>query len=87
MAEIISHNKLPRMRGIRQAIEELKQLDPNTALTERALRRLIITGELPSVRIGAKYLINMDVLISYLYNGTIATENKEQAPGIHMIAE
>lgn len=70
MAEIISLHKPPRMRGIKQAIEELRSSDPDTAFTEKALRRIILSGELPSVRCGAKYLVNMDVLINYLYNGT-----------------
>lgn len=61
---------LPRIRGIKEAIGELKEYDPETALTERGLRRLVITGEIPSVQIGTKYLINMDVLTNYLYDGT-----------------
>ena len=56
----------PPMRGIRQAISELRAADPNTALTERALRRLVLSAELPSVKVGRKYLINMNVLNSYL---------------------
>lgn len=56
MTDTLTH-KPPHMRGIKQAIEELRQLDPHTALTEKALRRLILTHEIPSVRIGAKYLI------------------------------
>ena len=43
------------MRGIKQAITELKQNDPETALTEKALRRLVLTGAIPSVKIGTKY--------------------------------
>lgn len=69
MAEIISLHKPPRMRGIKQAIEELRAADSGTALTEHALRRLILSGALPSVRCGTKYLINMDVLTDYLYKG------------------
>ncbi len=61
---------LPRIRGIKEAITELKEYDPLTALTEKGLRRLVITDEIPSIRIGTKYLINMDVLIDYLYDGT-----------------
>lgn len=78
----------PRMRGIKQAIEEMKANDPNTALTERALRRLVLTGEVPSVRIGAKYLINMDILENYLFSGTASDNNIEHtAAGIRKIAE
>lgn len=86
MAEIISLHKPPRMRGIRQAIEELRAADTDTALTEHALRRLILSGELPSVRCGTKYLVNMDVLTEYLYNGTRGSDELA-APGIRKIAE
>lgn len=57
MTDTLTIHKPPHMRGIKQAIEEIRQTDPNTALTEKALRRLISTHEIPSVRIGAKYLI------------------------------
>ena len=63
---------LPRMRGLKQAIAELRLADPNTAFTEKALRRLILNGDLPSVRCGVKYLVNMDVLENYLYKGSQA---------------
>lgn len=52
----LTATKPPHMRGIKQAIEEIKQADPYTALTEPALRRLIISKEIPSVRVGTKYL-------------------------------
>ncbi len=89
MAEIIElHSKPPRMRGIRQAIEELKQLDPDTALTEKALRRLVLTDAIPYVRIGAKYLINMDILSDYLYKGSCGGGDEASAAGgIRKIAE
>lgn len=86
MAEMVSLHKPPRMRGVKQAINELKSTDPNTALTERALRRLILTGEIPSVRIGAKYLVNLDTLEAYLYNGSRGSEDVAAA-GIRKIAE
>ncbi len=70
MTETNLLHKPPRMRGIKQAIDELKQFDSNTALTEHALRHLILSGALPSVRCGTKYLLNMDVLIDYLYKGS-----------------
>ena len=78
--------KPAHMRGIKQAIEEIKQADPYTALTEKALRRLILTKEIPSVKIGAKYLINMDVLNNYLFTGTTESE-QITAAGIRKIAE
>lgn len=70
-------HKPPRMRGIKQAIEELRSADPNTAFTESALRRLILNGDLPSVRCGTKYLVNMDALENYLRDGSCSTNLKQ----------
>lgn len=56
----------PRMRTAPEAIAEIKAVDPKTALTERALRRMINSGELPSVSIGSKKLVNLDILFEYL---------------------
>lgn len=86
MINTIPTRKTAHMRGIKQAIEEIKQADPYTALTEKALRRLILTKEIPSVKIGAKYLINMDVLNNYLCTGTTESE-PITAAGIRQIAE
>ncbi len=77
-------NNLPRMRGIRQAVEEIKTADPKTALTEKALRRLILSGVLPSVVVGRKYLINLDTLERYL-SGEIIRESENS--GIRIISE
>lgn len=57
---------VPRMRTIEQAAAIIKEIDPDSALTKTALRRLVTTGKIESVRIGTKYLINLDSLISYL---------------------
>ena len=78
---------LPRMRGIKQAIAELKQTDPGTALTEKALRRLVLTKAIPSVRVGTKYLINLDTLYDYLYRGGDTEETAAPVGVIRKIAE
>ena len=57
---------MPRMRTIDQAFAWLRETDPETAFTKTALRRLVVTGQLPSVRIGSKYLIDLDVLAEFL---------------------
>ena len=77
-------NNLPRMRGIKQAVEEIKTADPKTALTEKALRRLILSGVIPSVVVGRKYLINLDTLERYL-SGEIIRESENS--GIRVISE
>lgn len=75
------------MRGIKQAIEELKKTDKNTAFTEKALRRLIISGEIPSVRIGKKYLVNMRVLNEYLCGCCISNDINKNGGGIRAVVE
>lgn len=56
----------PRMRTIDQAAAWLRENDPDCAFTKTALRRLVVTGQFPSVRIGAKYLIDLDRLADFL---------------------
>ena len=75
----------PRMRGIKTALAEVKAADPNTALTERALRRMVLTGTIPSVRVGTKYLISLDRLFGYL--GSTSASETAEAPAIRRIAE
>ena len=63
-----SNIKLPRMRTIKEAAAELKALDEHTAVTEYHIRQLALSGVLPRVQAGKKYLINLDLLIEYLTN-------------------
>ena len=51
-----------RMRTIDQAAAYIQQSDPETAITKTALRRLVTTGQLPSVRVGVKYLVSLEAL-------------------------
>lgn len=60
----------PRMRTAPQAIAELKKIDPDTAFTLRALRRMMNNGEIPVTKIESKRLVNLDTLLSVLANGT-----------------
>ena len=55
-----------RMRTAEGALQIIKQQDPETAVTLRAIRRLINTGAIPCVPVGRKKLVNVDGLISYL---------------------
>ncbi|MBQ6265777.1 MAG: hypothetical protein IJK60_10045 [Clostridia bacterium] len=73
----------PKMRTAEQAIEELKRVDPETALTVRAVRRMISTGEIPFVRVGNKFLFDFNVLCDYLSGGsqTVSTQSTENRSG------
>lgn len=54
------------MRTIDAAAAEIRAADPHTALTKTALRRLVVSGALPSVRVGTKYLLDLEILDNYL---------------------
>lgn len=75
------------MRGIKQAIAEIKAADPHTALTERGLRSLINSGAVPCVRIGRKMLVNMNILSAYMKCGTEAAEKRTGAEKIRAVKE
>lgn len=63
-----------RMRTIDQAMEYVRMADPETALTKTALRRKVISGEVPSVKAGKKYLIDLDRLDDALFGSGAETE-------------
>ena len=60
----------PRMRTISEAVSEIRAADPNSAVTPYRVRQLILSGVLPSVRAGNKYLVNLDLLLEYLNEPT-----------------
>ena len=53
---------IPKLRGIKESYEWLKQQDPDTELKLRGYKTLIEQGKIPSVRRGRKYLIDIDTL-------------------------
>ena len=77
----------PPMRSIKQAVEEIKATDPNTALTYNALRQLVLKGVIPHVKAGAKYLVNLNTLYRYLNEGVVAEQQPLTFSGIRRIKE
>ena len=73
------------MRTIDEAAAFLRQADPNTAVTKTALRRLIRSGEIPSVRVGAKYLVDLGVLDEF-FGGQTAKRQTIQSGTIRPLA-
>ena len=78
---------MARMRTLPETAAYLKEQDPQTAVTLTALRRMVKTGELPSVTVGVKRLINLDVLISHLGNETPQSIQQIPVSGIRPIPE
>lgn len=57
---------VPRMRLLKEAAEEIKTVDPGTAVTPYFIRQLTLEGKIKSVMAGRKRLINLDDLLRYL---------------------
>jgi len=71
---------MTKIRTIRQAYEELKNNDPNTAITPHAIRRFILNGNIPAFMAGQKYLISMENLENYINNPQL--KQREDAYGV-----
>lgn len=65
---------MPKMRTIAEAARHIQAVDPETSLTETALRRLVVTGALPSVKVGVKYLLDLHALEDFLAGRGRATK-------------
>lgn len=83
--------KQVRMRYITQAVTELHQLDPNTPVNARLIKRLVNQGIIPSVPVGNgnRRLINFDTLLEYLENpqAPATTADDNTVHGIRRIEE
>jgi len=56
---------MTKIRTINQTIQLLKEKDPYTAITERALRKAIKDNLIPYRTIGNKVLLNFDLVCDY----------------------
>lgn len=56
MNDLYSISKIPRMRTVHEAAEELKKFDSGTAVTEYHIRQLTINNVIPRVKAGKSIL-------------------------------
>ena len=75
------------MRTINEAAEHFKKIDPHTALTKTAVRRLVNTGVVPSVRIGNKALVSLEALDEYLSGAQHRTEHRPDTGVIRRVVD
>lgn len=69
-----------KMRLITEAYAEIKEADPNTAITMTAFRRLVLDGRIPSIMIGNKRVVSMESVESFFQYGDreiIATDTNK----------
>ena len=58
---------MARIRTLKRAIEELKKDDPNCDLTLSALRRKVLSNEIPYSKSGIKYLVDVDIIKDIIF--------------------
>lgn len=46
------------------------QCDPETAITEYRIRQLVVSGTVPSTKVGRKYLVTIEALENYFNTPT-----------------
>ena len=62
--------KLRRMRTIRQALAEIKEIDPNTGLNYNFVNKLCEENKIHNIIVGQKKrLLDLDELLNYFMNG------------------
>ena len=61
-------NTIParRMRTLQAGYAEIKAQDPDTCLTEYALRQMLLDGTIPTVRVGSKRLFDVSTVWEYI---------------------
>lgn len=68
---------MAKLRTLSESYNYIKAQDPDTAITANALRRLVVSGQVPRVMIGKKYLLDMEALQEFLKG----TKPEEVLPG------
>ena len=54
---------MTRIRTIPDAYNHLKTLDPETSITPYFIRQMIIEGQVPYMKAGKKFLVDVDALV------------------------
>lgn len=67
---------IPRMRTIREAYGWLKNQDPETCLSYNAFRKIVLKGNIPALKIGNRYLLNVDAILPALQKALYCARDK-----------
>ena len=68
---------IPKIRRMVDAIQEIKSIDPETALTHRYIRTMVETKKITTIKYGYAWVVNMDEL--YAYFTTSGVQSDEDA--------
>lgn len=55
-----------KIRTVNTAFEEIKTKDPHTAITKNAIRNLLASGVIPSLKVGTRTIFDLNDLEAYI---------------------
>ncbi len=58
-----------KLRTVTKAIEEIKKIDPNSAITKNYLRNLALNGQIRTFMASSRRLYDMDSIFSFFNAG------------------
>jgi hypothetical protein len=58
-----SHNA--KFRTVKTAYEEIKRIDPDTAISKYAIQQAVYGGYVPAKMVGTKHVFNLNDLLDY----------------------
>ena len=64
------------MRTIREAYGWLKNQDPETCLSYNAFRKIVLKGNIPALKVGNRYLLNVDAILPALQQALYCARDK-----------
>ena len=62
---------IPRLRRISDVLNEIRAEDPETNITYSAIKELLTTHKITSMKYGNAWLVNLDELYSYFTDGVV----------------
>ncbi len=68
---------MERIRTITEAVAYFKEQDPKTAINRTAIRRAVVDGLVPSMKVGKKWLVSLDALERYFSGLPLEEERPE----------
>lgn len=58
-----------KLRSVQKLFQMIKELDPESDVTEYLIRKLVYEGYVPTIECGNKRLANFEDLCAYLFEG------------------
>ena len=72
----------PQMRTLDSGIKEIKAIDPNTQITKNALRTALLSGAIPSIKVGAKRIFDLNKVWDYFGGYAPASDSTDVEIGL-----